>query len=177
MLPLPRRQRRARPGHGSAPVRADQCPAAIQPRQHVVSSGGNFGEIFQRAQPHSAADSFQPDWLRRLSQQRSRFRHRPYNPNNFALCYKCHSSSVVDSSLITSWANHRTHLEDYRAACTTCHDSHASSQPNLVNFNTLYVQPYNGVLQYQSAGPNHGTCTLTCHDGRGRSISHHAVTY
>ncbi len=101
----------------------------------------------------------------------------PYNPNNFALCYKCHSSSVVDSSMVTSWQNHRTHIEDYRAACTTCHDSHGSTQSHLVNFNTLYVQPYNGVLQYQSTGPNHGTCTLTCHDGSGRPISHHAVTY
>ena len=101
----------------------------------------------------------------------------PYNPGNFALCYKCHSSSFVDSAMFTSWSSHQSHIEQYRAACTTCHDSHGSSQPHLVNFNTLYVQPYNGVLQYQSTGPNHGTCTLTCHDGSGRTISHHAVSY
>ena len=101
----------------------------------------------------------------------------PYNPNNFALCYKCHSSSVVDSSSVTSWSGHRTHIEDYRAACTTCHDSHGSTQAHLVNFNTTYVQPLNGVLQYLSTGPNHGTCTLTCHDGSGRPLSHHAVSY
>jgi predicted CXXCH cytochrome family protein len=101
----------------------------------------------------------------------------PYNQNNFALCYKCHSSTVVDSALNSSWAYHKTHIEDYRAACTTCHDSHASSQPHLINFNTTYVQPYNGILNYTSTGPNHGTCTLTCHDGSGVGKPHAPKTY
>ena len=101
----------------------------------------------------------------------------PYNPANFALCYKCHSSSVVDSELASSWPSHRTHIENYRAACTTCHDSHAATQPHLINFNTAYVLPNNGVLNYVSTGPNHGTCTLTCHDGNGQSMSHTATSY
>ena len=101
----------------------------------------------------------------------------PYNPGNFALCYKCHSSSVVDSSLASSWSGHQTHLEQYRAACTTCHDSHAATQPHLINFNTAYVSPNQGVLNYLSTGPNHGTCTLTCHDGSGRNKPHAAKSY
>ena len=101
----------------------------------------------------------------------------PYNPNNFALCYKCHSSSVVDSGLATSWSGHRTHIEDYTAACTTCHDSHGSTQPHLVNFNTTYVQPLNRVLNYTATGLNHGTCTLTCHDGKGVNQIHNAKSY
>ncbi len=102
----------------------------------------------------------------------------PYNAANFALCYKCHSSSVVDSGSAASWSSHQTHLENYRAVCTTCHDSHASSNsPHLINFNTTYVTPYNGVIQYTSTGMNHGTCTLTCHDGSGQPIVHNAQTY
>ena len=101
----------------------------------------------------------------------------PYNPANFALCYKCHSSSVVDSELATSWPYHRKHIEEYRAACTTCHDSHAATQPHLVNFNTAYVLPNNGVLNYTATGPNHGTCTLTCHDGTGQNKPHNAKSY
>jgi predicted CXXCH cytochrome family protein len=101
----------------------------------------------------------------------------PYNANNFALCYKCHSSVVVDSSQNNSWAYHRQHIETYRAACTTCHDSHGASQPHLINFNTAYVLPYNGVIRYTSTGPNHGTCTLTCHDGNGQNHAHNAVAY
>lgn len=100
-----------------------------------------------------------------------------YNQANFALCYKCHSSTVVDSSLATSWAFHRKHIEDYRAACTTCHDSHAANQPHLINFNTEYVQPLSGVLNYTSTGINHGTCTLTCHDGTGQKKTHNAMSY
>jgi predicted CXXCH cytochrome family protein len=42
-----------------------------------------------------------------------------YNPANFALCYKCHSSSVVDSSQASSWPYHQKHIEEYRAAAGT----------------------------------------------------------
>ncbi len=101
----------------------------------------------------------------------------PYNPADFALCYKCHSSAVVDSELASSWQYHRKHIEDYRAACTTCHDSHAATQPHLINFNTAYVSPNNGVLNYISTGLNHGTCTLTCHDGSGKNKPHNAKSY
>ena len=100
-----------------------------------------------------------------------------YNPASFALCYKCHSSSVVDSEQASSWPFHRKHIEDYRAACTTCHDSHAATQPHLINFNTAYVLPYNGALRYTSTGQNHGVCTLTCHDGTGQNKVHNAKTY
>ena len=101
----------------------------------------------------------------------------PYNPSDFTLCYKCHSSSVVDSEQASSWRYHRKHIEEFKAACTTCHDSHAATQPHLINFNTVYVTPNNGVLNYTSTGPNHGTCTLTCHDGTGQNKPHTAKSY
>ena len=87
----------------------------------------------------------------------------PYNSASFDLCFKCHSSSVVVSQQATSWQYHQKHIVDDTTACTTCHDSHGSTQPSLINFNTAYVQPYNGVLQFNSTGGNHGNCTLTCH--------------
>ena len=101
----------------------------------------------------------------------------PYTANNFALCYKCHSSSVVDSSLTTSWRYHKKHIEEFRAACTTCHDSHGASQAHLVNFNPTYVKPYNGVISYTSTGVNHGTCTLSSHDGSGQNEAHKPKSY
>jgi hypothetical protein len=84
---------------------------------------------------------------------------------------------VVVSEQTSSWQYHRKHIVEYRAACTTCHDSHASSQPNLINFNPSYVTPYNGILQYNSTGVNHGNCTLTCHDGSGQNKIHDAKSY
>ncbi len=101
----------------------------------------------------------------------------PYNQDNFALCFKCHSPMTVDSQLPTSWAYHQQHIETYRAACTTCHDSHGATQPHLVNFNTTYVLPFNGVLRYTSTGLNHGNCTLTCHDGNGQNHTHNNLAY
>jgi len=101
----------------------------------------------------------------------------PYNAANFALCYKCHSSSIVDSSLATSWRFHKKHIEEYRAACTTCHDSHGASQPHLINFNSTYVKPYNGVISYTSTGVNHGTCTLSCHNASGKNEAHKPKSY
>ena len=101
----------------------------------------------------------------------------PYNVNNFALCFKCHSSSVVVSEQSTSWQFHKKHIEEFRAACTTCHDPHASTKPHLINFNTTYVQPLNGILDYTSTGPNRGNCTLSCHDASGQNKPHDAKSY
>jgi predicted CXXCH cytochrome family protein len=88
----------------------------------------------------------------------------PYNPASFALCYKCHSSAVVDSAQITSWQYHQEHIENDQTACTTCHDSHNSNLPHLINFNTAYVSASSiGGPSYVSTGMSHGNCTLTCH--------------
>jgi predicted CXXCH cytochrome family protein len=95
-----------------------------------------------------------------------------YNQANFALCYKCHRSTVVNSESATSWRYHRLHIQEERTACTTCHDSHGSPRPHLINFNTTYVTPYNGVINYTSTGVNHGTCTLRCH-----GEAHNAESY
>lgn len=101
----------------------------------------------------------------------------PYNQGNFALCYKCHSPTVVNSESAGSWRYHKKHIQEFRAACTTCHDSHGSPQAHLINFNTDYVLPYNGVISYTSLGNGSGTCTLTCHDGSGQNKVHNAKSY
>lgn len=101
----------------------------------------------------------------------------PYSQGNFALCYKCHNPSVVNSETTTSWRYHKKHIQEFRAACTTCHDSHGSPKPHLINFNTAYVQPVNGVISYTSTGVNHGTCTLSCHDGSGQNKPHNPESY
>lgn len=101
----------------------------------------------------------------------------PYNQDNFALCFKCHSPSVVVSDQTTSWKHHKKHIEEFRAACTTCHDSHGSTQTHLINFNTTYVQPFNNVRNFTDTGVNSGNCTLSCHDGNGQNKVHEAKSY
>ena len=85
------------------------------------------------------------------------------NPAAYALCYKCHSRSVVLSN--SSFRFHDSHVVADKTACTTCHDSHGvPNAPHLVNFNTTYVSPNSlGVLNYTSTGVFKGVCSLTCH--------------
>ncbi|PWU14676.1 MAG: hypothetical protein C5B50_16870 [Verrucomicrobia bacterium] len=95
------------------------------------------------------------------------------SPANYALCYKCHDRSSIlrDQSFramnqLGQDRGHRFHIEDAKAACTTCHDSHGvADQQRLINFNRDYVTPSsNGRLEFISTGRFSGSCTLTCHD-------------
>jgi len=93
---------------------------------------------------------------------------------NYALCYKCHSRTVVTSEDPTSWRYHRLHIVDKETACTTCHDSHGvQSVTHLINFNRNYVTASsNGRLEFVNQGVNRGNCSLTCH-----GKDHQALAY
>ena len=84
---------------------------------------------------------------------------QPETHDAYALCYKCHDQNTVLGDQL-----HRSHVRDQKAACTTCHDPHGvKTQPHLINFNTIYVKPLNGLMVYMDRGPDRSTCTLTCH--------------
>jgi predicted CXXCH cytochrome family protein len=81
------------------------------------------------------------------------------NATAYALCYKCHSESVLMGDRL-----HSKHVRDEKTACTTCHDAHGvQNQAHLINFNTLYVAPLNGRVSYLDLGASRSSCTLTCH--------------
>lgn len=95
-----------------------------------------------------------------------------YAVSNYALCDKCHD---VQNSIVAdrSFRRHRLHVVDQRAACSTCHDPHASSAPMLVNFDRSIVAPNSqGVLRFTRTGTGHGTCSLRCH-----GENHNNLTY
>jgi hypothetical protein len=88
----------------------------------------------------------------------------------YALCYKCHSrtSLLADESF-----PHRIHVVDNRTSCMTCHDPHGSERnTHLINFNSFYVTPFNGSVQFNDTGTFRGECTLTCHEGAANAVSH-----
>jgi predicted CXXCH cytochrome family protein len=88
---------------------------------------------------------------------------QPESAAAYALCYKCHSRSVVLSN--ASFRFHRKHVVDQKTACTTCHDSHGvATAPHLVNFNSMYVTNGSmGMVQFNVTGNFKGNCTLSCH--------------
>jgi predicted CXXCH cytochrome family protein len=86
-----------------------------------------------------------------------------YTLSNNALCDKCHD---VQNSILAdrSFGRHRMHVVEQRAACSTCHDPHASQSPMLVNFDLSIVAPNSsGILQFTRTGVGRGTCSLRCH--------------
>lgn len=91
----------------------------------------------------------------------------------YALCYKCHSRSVLLYSG-TSVANevHKEHVVSQRTPCNVCHDPHGvnASQGNstnnsrLINFDTAIVKPNSsGILKWVKTGTGKGSCYMRCH--------------
>lgn len=95
-----------------------------------------------------------------------------YTLSNNALCDKCHD---VQNSVLAdrSFRRHNLHVMGQRAACSTCHDPHASQSPMLVNFDLSIVAPNSsGVLQFTRTSPGHGTCSLRCHGENHNNLSY-----
>ena len=93
----------------------------------------------------------------------------------YALCYKCHSrpSILADESF-----PHSIHVVDNKASCVTCHDPHGvQNTPHLINFNSLYVTPFNGRIEFNDTGVFRGNCTLTCHENGANATVHDATNY
>jgi predicted CXXCH cytochrome family protein len=95
-----------------------------------------------------------------------------YTLSNYALCDKCHD--VNNNVLVDrSFSRHRLHVVSQRAACSTCHDAHASSSPMLINFDRSVVAPNSqGILQYTRTSTGHGTCSLRCHGEDHNNLSY-----
>lgn len=86
-----------------------------------------------------------------------------YSPANYSLCDKCHdlAGSILQNR---SFTEHNKHISGENAACSTCHDPHASSAPMLINFDRSIVAPSSsGRLEYRRTGFRQGQCYLTCH--------------
>ena len=93
----------------------------------------------------------------------------PESPSSYALCYKCHSRSILLSD--TSF-EHRKHIVDEQAPCSACHAPHGIGamqgdplhNSNLINFDLGIVSVTgNGRLEYEDQGILRGQCFLTCH--------------
>ena len=96
----------------------------------------------------------------------------PESPTAYALCYKCHSETVLMDPTKTAFKTHMTHVRTNSIPCSACHDSHGVSvlqgntvnNAHLVDFDVSIVsQNTFGLLQYTNQGPRAGTCSVSCH--------------
>lgn len=95
-----------------------------------------------------------------------------YTVADVAICDKCHD---VQNKVLQnySFTRHSTHVVNDGAACSTCHDPHASQNQALVNFDLAIVAPSSiGPVNYTRTGTGHGTCTLTCHGKDHQALSY-----
>lgn len=82
----------------------------------------------------------------------------------YALCYTCHSRSVLLSSA-SAFPEHRKHVVDEETSCHVCHDSHGSVKyGHLIDFDSRIVYSNSkGRLDFRDLGARHGECNMTCH--------------
>ncbi len=134
---------------------------------HNNDTGRNLGQL---SGPTGSHGSNLPHLLERANQLES----SPASPGssgsgvsysltNYALCDKCHdvSGSILQDR---SFKEHSKHVRGENAACSTCHDPHASSAPMLINFdNSIVGASSGGRLEYQRTGFRQGKCYLRCH--------------
>jgi hypothetical protein len=86
----------------------------------------------------------------------------------YALCYKCHSRTIVLSN--ASCPEHSRHVRDENTSCSICHDVHGISggtvtnNAHLMNFDKRFVTPSSsGILRWDQTSTGRGRCYLTCH--------------
>lgn len=99
----------------------------------------------------------------------------PESPAAYALCYKCHDRDTLLSDR-SSFPFHAQHVsgtsKNPPTPCSACHAAHgvslsagnARNNAHLISFDLSIVKASKGgVARYESTGPGHGSCTLSCH--------------
>lgn len=146
-----------RPEHAAgALIRCTDC--------HASDGGPGAGGTGARG-PHGSIYPFL------LERQYRTADFTPEGPDAYALCYKCHDRRILLSGSST-FPLHRRHVVEISAPCSACHDAHgisaqagtAQNNAHLVSFDRSIVRTgQGGVARYDSAGPGHGSCNLSCH--------------
>jgi predicted CXXCH cytochrome family protein len=132
---------------------------------HASDSGPGAGGEGARG-PHGSVYPFM------LERQYLTDDYTPEGPSAYALCYKCHDREILLSDG-SAFPLHRRHVVERSAPCSACHAAHGISREagnernnaHLISFDLTIVRPGvgTGPARYDSSGPRHGSCALTCH--------------
>jgi predicted CXXCH cytochrome family protein len=87
----------------------------------------------------------------------------PEDARYYELCYMCHDRRSILGD--ESFRKHNRHVVSEQTSCFTCHASHGSSSNNLIEFNTLVVNPSltDGGPMYMPGSGGNPMCYLECH--------------
>ncbi|RMG44590.1 MAG: hypothetical protein D6718_09700 [Acidobacteria bacterium] len=138
----------------SSQIYCTDCHASDQ-----ADSGGSQG-------PHGSVNPF----ILRLNYDTDDY--TPESSQAYALCYRCHSRSVLLSKNQSGFKLHKKHVVGEDAPCSACHDPHGVSSvagdptgnTHLISFDTRIVSPNRkGILRFEDLGTHRGSCSLKCH--------------
>jgi predicted CXXCH cytochrome family protein len=131
------------------PVAAGDCLGCHQPH------GSRFPKLLKREFPEEF--------------------YLPYSPDNFALCFECHSREMVEdrrTDTLTGFRNgdrnlHYLHVNrlDKGRSCKVCHEPHASSQAKLIKVKVSGFGKWEIPIIYTRKATG-GTCVVGCHKPR-----------
>ncbi|MBI5509382.1 MAG: cytochrome c3 family protein [Deltaproteobacteria bacterium] len=100
--------------------------------------------------------------------------YSPYDPANYALCYRCHNDQIMANATTTTLTKFRdgdrslhylhVHKEDRGRTCRACHEVHASHKPHQIRDAVPFgsggwMLPLN--FKQTATG---GQCEKTCHN-------------
>ncbi len=96
--------------------------------------------------------------------------YTPANPDNFALCFSCHDSEMIEKEHTTTATNFRNgdknlhyfHINGEKGrSCKDCHDMHGSPNEHMIAVSIPFGN-WNMPIQY-TASENGGSCLSGCH--------------
>lgn len=116
-------------------------------------------------QPHGS------DHFRLLTKDYPAIFYSPFKPENYELCFTCHSKDLVmteDTSDLTDFRNgsknmHYLHVNKDRRGrtCRACHQTHASNKPKHIRKSVPYGM-WDLPVQFEKTETG-GTCSPGCH--------------
>jgi predicted CXXCH cytochrome family protein len=150
-----------------APGKNPDVPSLLPP--YTVASIISCTDCHGNSDPSGPPGPHGSDYQYLLTNQYITDDNTTESPSSYALCYQCHSRTVLLSDVSFL---HREHVVDQKAPCSACHAPHgisamqgnAQHNSHLINFDLSIVSPTNtGRLEYDVLGRFRGQCFLTCH--------------
>lgn len=134
-----------------APVEGKDCSAC-----HMTHGGPNF-RLLVEAYPEKF--------------------YAPYDPANYALCYKCHNDQIMAKPETTTLTAFRdgsrnlhylhVHKDTNGRTCRACHEVHAAEQPHQIRDGVPYGKSgWVLKINYEQKHDG-GLCAKTCHTAKG----------